>query len=159
MEYADQYHLTDEEWSDTLVNKYMNMHNACILTFLINDLTSYEKELLENASEEKRRFNSVVLIMQLNDCSVEEAMDKVAHLYHDYEIKTDQLIKDLLERKTNSKSLKKIIDGIAFCIGGCFAAHFRINRYNKVSEWLKKRRKHHQLNNYWGYLFCLVNKN
>ena len=126
-EYAYDLHITDEEWADPLMTKYMVY--SSILIILPNDIISFEKEEKENNGDIYRLYNCVAVAMHLENLSVPQAMERTHQIFQDNEVKTKEIQQQLLDRPDNSEDFKKMINCIDFVVGGSFAAHFLMSRY------------------------------
>ena len=97
-EYAYHLHITDDEWADPLMTKYMDY--SSILIILPNDIISFEKEEKENNGDIYRLYNCVAVAMHLEKLSVPQAMERTYQIFQDYEVKTKEIQQQLLDGVT-----------------------------------------------------------
>ena len=92
----------------------------------VNDIYSYEKELVEKDYKAGVIFNAVAVVMQTKSLGVEEAMKYLTEKVIDLEKQMQNLIKIALNDPELSQGTKTFIERIGYVNGGHFNVYKNI---------------------------------
>ena len=119
IEYAYSLSLSEDElendkrmsqlvrWSSDLVN-------------IANDLVTFEQVYNEANKRADRVFNMVGVIMMLDKCSEEQAMERSVRYYADVENKTKKMMDEMISDPRVTKKQREFIKHLYYQIGASF---------------------------------------
>ena len=131
IEFADGIHITDREWSDPQMQRYMKA--ASLAIFIVNDYFSFEKESKQANGDYQMLCNCVTVSITNEGLTVREAYRKTAELNDKYEREVIELRDKLLLRDDLSPDAKKFVDRVEYVTGGNFRVHTSIKPYKSAA--------------------------
>lgn len=133
IEYSNNVHIPDHLWYDDRVQRLMDLCNLTVIC--VNDVYSFEKELLEQNGDMARMIaNTVGFHVLKYKCSVEEAFERSLAIVRQYEIEYKELADSLVNDQSISAECKSFIDGVTAVNAGIFGISISCNRYNAIYE-------------------------
>jgi len=133
IEYSEKIHISEQFWYDVRIQRLMEMCN--LLVIYINDVYSFEKEMLEmNEDLSKMMLNIVAFHVLKYQCSVEEAFERSLAIIRDYESEYKELSDSIQNDPCISAECKTFVKSLTDVCAGNFGLCLHCNRFNAIYE-------------------------
>ena len=128
IEYADNILVAEDELCDP---KMERLHTLMSDIFVyVNDLFSFEKEIIQHSGRLDKTFNLVALISRLEECDIGLAMQRLADMIRETERQIKKLEKELVDDRNCSDVRKTLIGRMNYFVGGNHKVSTVLDRYN-----------------------------